>query len=222
MSYTVAELKLDALFLSNTVTGQYKPADVLRNLNHYYDEAVLEIWKADNSWKFDKGHDTLPTATTDLKEDQRDYQIPSTARKIEKVEILDKNDNWQTLTPIVPQDVQVSDDETGTPKYYFVKGRSVFIYPLSDEDRDQALRIHISRSVDLLTDDTDEPKIDREFQRYLSIGAALDWYFSKGNVSKSREMERKLEGMKQTIKQFYSTRNEDYKATFKPKRQSYL
>ena len=217
----LTELTADALFLSNTVLTQYKQEAITRNLNYYYDELVTEIWKTENSWKFDKGHDTLPIATTDLVEGQRDYQLPTEARKIERVEVLNSNNDWVLLEPIVPEDAPAESDKDGTPNKYYIKGRSIFLYPLPRESKDQGVAIHLSRSVEPLVETTDEPKVDREFHRYLSIGAALDWYFAKGNVSKSREMERKLEMLKRAIKDFYSTRNTDYKSRMKPRLQSY-
>lgn len=218
---TKAELVLDTLFLSNTVSTQYKAIDILRNLNMYYDEIVLEIFKSDATWKYDEGVGTLPTIVTNLVQGQRDYQLPTEARRIERVEIKDKNGNWRILTPISPDKSDEENDDTGTPNKYYVKGRSIFIFPLSDENREEALSVSLSKSVTQLVEDTDEPKIDREFQRYLTIGAAYDWYFAKGNISKSREMERRLEKLKMAVKDFYSKRNEDYVSKFNIKKENY-
>ena len=217
----VSELKVDTLFLSNTVLTQYKPADILRNLNHYYDELVLEVWKAENSWKFDEGIDYLPIAVTKLLKGETDYQIPTDARKIEKIEIIRDNDTNKILTPIVSQDAPADSSDEGEPKYWYVKGKSIFVLPRASYEKDDGLIVHLSKSVTQLVEDTDEPKVEREFMRYLSVGAALDWYFAKGNTSKSREMERKLEKMKIAVRDFYNTRNEGYKSKFKPRRQNY-
>lgn len=222
---TKAELIADTLFLSNTVASQYKPVDALRNLNFYYDEAVTEIWKADGLWKFDKGHDTLPIATTDLVANQKDYQLPSEARRIERVEIMYDN-AWKVLTPILSEDSGVYNyndpaDEAGEPRHYYIKGRSLFLTPISKNSKAQGVAIFLSRSVDYLVDDTDEPKIDREFQRYLTIGATRDWYFAKGNIQKANEMERKLNDLREQIVAFYSKRNQDYKSRIKIKLEKY-
>jgi hypothetical protein len=218
---TKAELVLDTLFLSNTVSTQYKAIDILRNLNMYYDEIVLEIFKSDATWKYDEGVGTLPTIIANLIQDQRDYQLPTEARRIERVEIKDSNGKWHILTPISPDKSDEENDDTGTPNKYYVKGRSIFIFPLSNENREEALSVTLSKSVTQLVEDTDEPKIDREFQRYLTIGAAYDWYFAKGNISKSREMERRLEKLKMAVKDFYSKRNEDYVSKFSVKKENY-
>ncbi len=215
------ELITDTLFLSNTVASQYKQVDVLRNLNLYYDEAVTEAWKCDSNWKFDKGYDTLPIATASLVKNQRDYQLPTEAKKIERVECLGKNNKWNVLTPILAEDVPADSDEKGMPRRYYIKGRSLFLYPLPEEAREGGLTIYLSRNVEPLLENDDEPKIDKEFHRYLSVGASLDWYFAKGNVQKAREMERKLEGIKQSMKDFYSARNADYKSRIKLKLENY-
>lgn len=132
---TKAELVLDTLFLSNTVSTQYKAIDILRNLNMYYDKIVLEIFKSDATWKYDEGVGNLPTIVTNLVQDRRDYQLPTEARRIERVEIKDKNGKWRILTPISPDKSDEENDDTGTPNKYYVKGRSIFIFPLSDENR---------------------------------------------------------------------------------------
>ncbi len=216
----VTELTVDTLFLSNTVSTQYKSEPLINNLNRYYDEVVLEIWKWDATWKFDKGHDTLPIAETKLFKGRRDYQIPTDARRIKKVEVLDKKGNTVVLEPTTPERIK-EDDREGTPKHYYLEGRSIYVYPKADQDIDDGLIIYMSRSVEPLEVGEDEPKIDSEFRRYLSIGAAMDWYFAKGDTRKSRELERKLERMKIAIKDFYSSRNQDYKSGFKVKLQNY-
>ncbi len=214
----VTELTSDTLFLSNTVSAQYKAEPMLNNLNRYYDEAVLEVWKWDATWKFDKGVGTLPIATTDIKKGKRDYQIPTEARRIKKIEFVDNN--IIVLQPTTPEAVKGGDEE-GTPKYYYLEGRSIYLYPKSKKDVDEGLKIYISRSLEPLALDSDEPKIDSEFHRYLSIGAAMDWYFAKGDTRKARELERKLEKIKLEIKEFYSNRNQDYKSGFKVRVQNY-
>ena len=218
---TTAELILDTLFLSNTVLTQYKKEDILRNLNLAYDDIVLEIFKADATWKYDEGVGVLPFIVTDLVKGQRDYQLPSNARRIERVEVKDKNGVWRILTPISPDLSQPENNTEGIPNSYYVKGRSIFLFPLSNSDRKDSLSVFISKSSTPLKEDTDEPKIDREFDRYLSIGASLDWYFSKGNISKSREMERRLDRMKMAVRDFYSKRNESYVSKFNVKKENY-
>jgi len=217
----LADLKVDTLFLCNTVQAQYKDEALERNINHYYDEAVMEIWKAEGTWKFDEGVETLPVGKTNLVKGQEDYQLPSTARKIERVEVK-WNGNWTRLEPVTAEDIDtLSDSESlGEPKRYYLKGRSVYIRPIPKSDVEGGLRIFISRSPSKL-EAGDTPKIDKEFHRYLSIGATMDWHIANGNIRKSREMENRLEKMKQSMRNFYSNRNEDYKSSLTAKKENY-
>ena len=202
-------LQVDTLFLSNTVVAQYPLATIKNNINRYYDELVAFVWTCDNSWIFDEGVDYLPTATTDLVANQSDYQIPSTARQVFRVSILDSNGEKIKLKPISDKEVPEY-EETGSPTSYRLVGRSVVLYPTPTYSKDQGVIIEMSKSVTLLDESTDEPKVEREFHRYLSYGATKDWYFSKSNINKKREMDREMESMKQLIKNFYNNRHKDY------------
>ncbi len=220
---TITELITDTLFLANTVSTQYKQEAVLRNLNRYYDEAVLEIWKSDSKWRFDESLEDLPVAVGDLEEGQTNYLLPSDARQVQRVQITyDDTETW--LKPITKEDIKGEITKTGKPQYYYLEGRSLFLYPQSEKDVTDGLTIYVSKSttalaVDLENDDS--PRIDSEFHRFLSIGAAYDWYFAKGNITKSRELERKLGNIRQSMKEFYSDRNTSAKSRFKRKIENY-
>lgn len=218
----LSELKLDTLFLANTVLTQYKAIDIERNLNTYYDEIVSDIWREDNTWKFDDSSDTLPIAVSSISSGQSDYQLPTDARQVEGIELDLGDNNIKTLNPVSIYDIKHrSDDSESTPTKYFLKGRSIMLFPVPDEDIDDGLIVYVSRSVTQLEESTDEPKIEREFHRFLSIGAAKDWYFVKGNFNKVRELERKLERMRMRIIKFYQNRNQDYTPRINPTRMNY-
>ena len=218
----LSELKLDTLFLANTVLTQYKAVDIERNLNTYYDEIVSDIWREDNTWKFDEGMGTLPIAVASIVKSQNDYQLPTDARQVERIELDLGDNNIKRLNPVSVEDIKYRADETeSTPTKYFLKGRSIMLFPVPDRDIDNGLIVYVSRSVTQLEDETDEPKIEREFHRFLSIGAAKDWYFVKGNFNKVRELENKLERMRMRIIKFYQNRNEDYTPRINPTRMNY-
>lgn len=220
---TLNDLIVDTLFLSNTVSTQYKQEVIIRNLNRYYDEAVLEIWKNDSHWRFDESLEDLPIAVGDLEVGQLDYLLPSDARKVERVSVI-YNGKEIRLKPIVKEDIKGEMEQTGQPRSYFVEGRSLFLFPQSDKEVEDGLIIYVSKSATPLTVDEygdDSPRIDSEFHRFLSIGAAYDWYFAKGNITKSRELERKLGNLRQEMKEFYSGRNTAYRAKFKRRLERY-
>jgi len=202
-------LQTDTLRLSNTVLSQYSADNIKSSLNIYYDEVVAYIWSIDNSWNFDEGVDYLPVATTNLAKDQADYQIPSTARKIFRVTILDAGGKQRRLKPLSDKQMP-SMTETGQTHSYKLVGRSIILTPTPTYNATDGVIIEMSKSVTPLDSGTDEPKIDREFHRYLSYGATKDWYFTKSNITKKREIDREMKKMKIAIRDFYTKRHRDY------------
>ena len=83
----------------NAISGNTdKRLEFTRLLNVRYRMADNEIWKAAGDWDFDDSNaTTLPVATTTLVAAQADYALPSTARKIERVEVLDSDGDYQLV-----------------------------------------------------------------------------------------------------------------------------
>ncbi len=218
----LTELIADTLFLANTVEAQYSQTNIKRNLNVYYDMEVLKIWNSVSDWQFDEGVGTLPVAYTNLVSGQDNYQLPTEAREIERVEIKNTNGDYIRIEPIDHNAERVIGTErTGMPKRYDMVGRSIVLYPTPDHSQDSGVLVKMSRSVTHLDESTDEPKIEREFHRLLSLGAAMDWCISKGNRSKKRELEREQMKLQRKLVSFYSQRNKDYDTKLTPKRHSY-
>ena len=60
---------------------------------------MLGYGKVTGEWEYDDSNYTnLPEATADLVDGQRDYELPSTAQKIDRVEVLDNALNSQKLS----------------------------------------------------------------------------------------------------------------------------
>lgn len=216
----LAELITDTLFLSDTVTSQYREEDIIRNINNYYDDVVVEIWKSDAEWKFDESSEDLPIHYTDLIQDQKDYELPTNARKVQRVEIK-YGDNYKRLEGISEEEINVDmEEKTGEPKRYYLKGRSLFLDPVPDKDVIEGLFIYTSDSVTPL-EDGDTPAFEREFHRLLSFGAAMDWHMIKGNASKYKEMKNRYIEKKDALRKFYRDKNSDYDAGIRGKRYNY-
>ena len=218
---TLADIKKNVLFLTRTVEAQYKADELLRNINAGYDDLVLQIWKADSTWRYDEGIDHLPIAVTNLVKDQRDYQLPTEARRVERVEVEIDGD-VRTLTPIVDTQVLNHKDNSGIPSHYYIKGRSLYLFPVANKAVEGGLSVYLSKSVTPLVEDEDEVKVDREFSRYPAFSAVRDWYFSTKQTREYQKALNEIDRIKQDIVGFYGSRNSGYKRGFSVKRQNYL
>ena len=91
----VSELKSDTDFLAMSTSATYADADKVRNMNVAYNDVTRQIWESQGGWYFDDSNaTTLPVAKTTLVHNQQDYELPSTAQRVRRLEIMDGNGAW--------------------------------------------------------------------------------------------------------------------------------
>jgi len=209
---------LAGLAVNDTVS--YSDKALTRNINAWYRQVDSWIWDASGTWEFDDSNYTdLPIATTDLVASQRDYSIPSTARKILRVEVMDSSGNYNKLTPIdqsgITDAMTEFQDETGMPLYYDLVGESIMLYPApaaANVTTTDGLKLFFSRTIDefAITDTSTQPGFENNFHRALSIGAALDWANAHDlPVNLISGLTGQLALQRESIAKFYGIRHSD-------------
>lgn len=204
-------------------------ADLARTSNVWQRTAKNIIWSASVDWEYeDKNFSDLPVATTDLVDGQDDYELPSKAQTIERVEVLDADEDAQLLTPISKEMVK-SEAMTelfssgGMPQYYDMVGRSIILYPTpatGNVTLSGGLRIYVSRDVELFNATTTvrEPGFNENFHRFISYGNAMDYAIGKGMNDKISYFKTEMDIMERNMKEFYSRQHErDFKARIIPR-----
>lgn len=128
-----------------------------RMINSWYRRVNSWIWEVTGTWEYDDSNYTdLPIATTTIVNNQQDYEIPSTAQKIDRVEVLDIGGNYQLITPIDKSQIKTSamsefQETAGMPRYYDLVGRSLLLYPKPDTTKvtdTKGLKIYFSRDIE--------------------------------------------------------------------------
>jgi len=211
-------------------TVSYSDNNLIRNINAWYRQVDSWIWDASGKWEYDdSNYNNLPIATTALVASQADYSLPTTARKILRVEVLDSNGNYNKLTQI--DQSQITDamsefqDTTGMPKYYDMVGESIMLYPApaaANVTTTAGLKLSFSRTIDefATTDTSTQPGFESNFHRALSIGAALDWAISKDEGGSLTNLitglTSQLALQKESIAKFYGMRNSDMRPRIIP------
>jgi hypothetical protein len=217
------------LGLSVNDTISLPNSDLARTSNVWQRVAKDRIWSACADWEYDdKNYGDLPVATTDLVDGQEDYELPSTAQTIERVEVLDADGDAQLLIPINKELVKSEAmtemfSSDGMPEYYDMVGRSIILYPTpatGNVTTTDGLRIYVSRDVETFnaTTTTREPGFNENFHRFISYGNALDYSIGKGMVDKISYFESKMTEMERNMKEFYSKQHgKDFKARIIPR-----
>lgn len=216
---------LDFAGVNDTTSLPHK--QFIRSANAWYRKADTWIWEASGTWEFDDSNwTTLPIATQDLVDSQQDYELPSTARKMDRVEVKDSNGDFYPVKPIDKS--QITDEalteyrETnGLPEQYDLMGRSLILYPAPDSGdvtTSSGLKMYVGRDISefSLSDTSTEPGFDNHFHRIISLGAAYDYCLTNGVEDRKRELRQEIEQLRQEMAKHYGSRHRDMKPKIRP------
>jgi len=203
-----------------------------KDINVYYRRVNSWIWDATGTWEYDDSNFTdLPISTTTIVDEQQDYEIPSTAQKIDRIEVLDISGNYSLLKPFDKSQIKTSSmsefmETAGMPVYYDMVGNSIFLYPKPSTTyvtASKGLKIYYSRDIDafIYTDTTTSPGFVVNFHRLLSLGASYDYCISYEIGVKANFLKGQINEIVEELKKFYSLRHRDLKVRIKPKKQNY-
>ena len=222
-------------FAGITDTSQFPIVEFTRNANNWYRKTDSWIWEATGAWEYDdSNHTDLPIVTTTLVttpgSEQQDYALSSSARKIDRVEVLDSNGNYQ---PVIPFDksmvkgVAMSEfyETPGLPKYYDLVGNSIFLYPKPGATyvtEAKGLKLYIGRDIKemTITDTNTEPGFDNHYHRIISLGAAYDHLLAIGagdsEPVKIKGVRAEISQLHNELNKHYSSRHRDLKLRIRP------
>lgn len=218
----------DIDFLCGSDSTSYPTADKVRNVNRHYYKAVIDILRSDGRMQFDdSNHTTLPEYTFSLVSGQSDYSLPTNLLKLWGLEIVDSAGNNIRLQeidlqdPIMKKTITDLESTNGVPKYYDIRGDSVFMYPApltGVVTLASGGKMFFAREVDTFTtaDTTQEPGFAEPFHRLLSLGPAYDWLTINDTSSKSDRILQQYEQLRAEMREFYSIRNKEVKPRLVP------
>ena len=210
-----------------TVTASYSSyalADITRNINNAYLDVVGKIWNCAAGWQYDDTNQTtLPVGYTTIVHNQQDYELPSTAQRVQRVEVKDSNGDSVLLRQIDIHDVDSQAmtellETAGMPQYYDLVGRSIMLYPKpasGDVTLASGLAVYVDREPTLFTtaSTTAEPGFASPYHKILSYSAAIDFVQDKATQDRLVAMKTRME---QGLVGFYSKRNVERKAAIRP------
>lgn len=217
----------DALeFAGISDSSQFPLTQFTRNANAWYRKADSWIWEATGTWEFDDSNwTTLPIAVASLVAGRQDYEIPSTARKIDRVEILDSGSNYHVLTPFDKSQVRGSAmsefyETDGLPALYDMVGRSIMLYPAPAAGRVtlvEGIKVYYARDIDEfgIADTNTEPGFDSHFHRIISLGAAYDYCISN-DPERIKPIRIELSNLKTELTAHYGVRHRDLRPRMIP------
>lgn len=191
-----------------------------RLMNDRYGVIANKIWKSAGDWQFDDSNQTtLPIATTDLVADQQDYGLPSTAQKLERVEVKDQDGNYRVVKSFDESNIKDTAmtewfETSGMPVYYDIKGRSLLLYPKPGTGYvtlTAGLKIYVARDIVQFnsTATSQEPGFATNFHRLLPLGACIDYAVGHNMVQIAKNCIYLYQETDKDLEEFYSRRHRD-------------
>lgn len=215
-------------FLCKSDSNSFPTADKLREANSALGQIGIWIWQATGSWNFDDSNKTtLPIATADLIDGQKDYELPTDILAIRRVEIKNSSGDWIKLRLF--DEAQhydgLDNEDSGLPARYRLSGESLLLYPKPDASQvttDDGLRIHLDRTfTGFDTSDADTtPGFAEPFHDLLSFMIAKKYFIA--NVPNQKGIyDQEIAQMKFDMQDYYAGRAKEEKPTIKRKFVSY-
>jgi hypothetical protein len=219
----------DVDFLCGTTTASYPTVDKVRNINQAYHDVTQMIWNSCDNWQYDDSNATdYPMARTSLTDNTMVYAIPSTARRIKRVEIMAADGNWVKLLAYDYKDIKneaILEDikDVGLPVYYDLVGNFIYLYPTPTSTyvtNSSGMAVYVDRDVTLFTSasTTAVPGFAPQFHRILSLQAAID--FEKDANQRQLFIAEKTQ-LVDGMRRFYGTRNVEKRIEITPSNKRY-
>lgn len=205
------------------------------DVNNAYSRVANIILTVDGRMQFDDpNHTNAPTADADLVDGQKKYEVfeavPTALQdwiQVEKVDILDEDDNGVNLKPIDIQDIGNAESEfqdtDGTPRYFDFNGSELKLYPSPNYDKTDGLTIFFKRAPSYFasTDTTKVPGFATLFHELLVLWPSYWWGVAKG-LGYVNNVRNEITLLERELSAFYSQRSKYEKKRITRKRQSFI
>lgn len=196
-------------------------------LNYGLDKTALKIFEVDNRWKFDNAeHSDYPYATTNLVSGTQNYELEDTFLKVEGFECLDESGNAYPLINIDDRAIRTDGqaisefmDENGQPTYYKLKGDIVTLFPASNYNSTNGLKVIYQRSQShfVSTDTTKTTGMPAELSDLPVLYACQKYAKQNSMTEKARELDAEVQKCEKDVENFINRRLKDYKPVIRAK-----
>lgn len=240
---TLGDVANKARALTHSDTSTYLAANLLIDINIWYQKIVSMIFESQDDTDFDDQRNTnYPIVTTPLVAGQRDYSMPvsETVLKIKRVDITYDGSNYYRATPFddgVPQwgMGNPTNEDTNMIKQaprYDIKYNSLFIYPLaiaSDVSAGAQIRVEWERNIvpfaasDYSTDPNDStviPGFDPVFHHMMAYGAAYE-FANANNLPQLANIKQDLADWESRLRVAYGHKELDTMLALRPAYDAY-
>ena len=242
---TLGDINTKVLNLTHTDVNSYTDANMLIDINIWYQKAVSMIFESQDDSNFDDQRNTnYPIVTTPMVAAQRDYSMPvsESVLKIKRVDITYDGTNWYRATPFdqgVPgwgfgNTANEDSNFIKTAPSYSFQYNSLFVYPLAvaaDVTAGASIRVLWERGVvpfsktadysgGAMSTSTTVPGFDFPFHPILAYGAAYE-YANANNLPQLANIKQDLADWEARLRTAYGKKDLDTQMALVPSYTAY-
>lgn len=232
---TLAQIQQKVYNLTDSNAGNYPNAQMLVDINSWYQRIVNVILRSQDDWDFDDANaQNYPILTSDLVANQQDYPLPVGCLKVKRLEL-----SYDGVTPYKAEPIDVNFISKGTSPtliqqwananrpYYDLLSNSIFLYPvpIANTSGNTGMKLWVAREIteftsgDLSTG-TAAPGFDPNFHMVLAYGVAHDRAIAKGLANKA-DIKEELSELLQELSTYYGNKDEDMTWSIEPAYKDY-
>lgn len=233
---TLAQIQQKIYNLTNSNATTYPNAQMIVDINTWYQHVVFAILRSQDDWNFDDANNisTFPILTADLVANQQDYALPVNCLKVSRLELAYDGITMYKAEPIDigfiskgTQPTEIQQWANTNRPYYDLSSNSIFLYPvpLASTSNNTGMKLWIERGItEFLTTDlatgTLSPGFDTPFHQIIAYGAAHERSIAKNLVNADR-INNRLEELLAELSTYYGSKDEDMTWSLQPAYEDY-
>lgn len=189
----------------------YTNDDALLDLNHRRQDMIGKIQSEVDEWWY------WTWAFANSVIDQNEYNIENVDSTYNINQVDSISVKWKTgweyekIPYVHPNslDNELDSYKTTATPFYFIKDKSIFIYPSPEEAVENGIKLYcIIQPTDLAIAD-EETRIEPRFQQNIIDWMCADYYYAQGNESKGQFYEAKYEKACKDMVRIIKARNQN-------------
>lgn len=215
----------EVYFGVNANSNSYPKADLTRHANLALDEMTSIAIENDGVWQFhDTNYTTQPVGDAKLFSNQPDYTFNEQYLTIENMYVLPEGaTEWNVLKPVDKNDPATVEElnsmrnTSGTPEYYDIIGKIVYLYPKPNYTQEASLKADFQKKASYFTasDTTKEPGFPQHLHKFVPTYCKFAYAEAK-NLPKKKDFWEMLQFERERLKKHFSRRSKFMQSQITP------
>lgn len=221
---TLTDLQTEARLKTQTDSTSYTNAQINQRLDIHNRRVVNFIDQLDQGYFETTSQANLVASSSQA---TRTYTLPTDMLRLVKVQAQLDGTNWVDINEVKKGEIRVSietetditNNFTNTDPYFVIVGNSILILSGTISAVTNGIRYHYVQRQALLASASSAnstPQFSQEYHDILAIGAAMDYFWDRGEMDKADRLYREYNRLMGEMARTLARRSTPFLMDFKP------